>query len=55
MMLEAATNRVVVASNRVSRSSALGPGSPITYANDLDIAKNGSVFFTTSVDMTLHK
>lgn len=39
--------------NRVSLSSPLEPGSPIIYANDMDIASDGMVYFTTSVDVPL--
>lgn len=54
-MVEAATNRVVVLTNRVSHSSPLEPDSPIIYANDLDVAADGAVYFTTSVDIILHR
>lgn len=39
----------------VSLSSPLEPGAPIIYANDLDIAADGMVYFTTSVDVILHR
>uniref|UniRef100_A0A383VRX2 SMP-30/Gluconolactonase/LRE-like region domain-containing protein n=1 Tax=Tetradesmus obliquus TaxID=3088 RepID=A0A383VRX2_TETOB len=55
LMLEKDTNQVVILTNHVSSSSPLEPGSPILYANDLDVAKDGTVYFTTSVDITLHR
>jgi sugar lactone lactonase YvrE len=54
-MLEKDTNRVVILTNRVSKSSPIDPDSPIIYANDLDVAKDGNIYFTTSVDITLHR
>jgi sugar lactone lactonase YvrE len=55
LMLEKDTNRVVILTNRVSKSSPIDPDSPIQYANDLDVAKDGTIYFTTSVDITLHR
>jgi sugar lactone lactonase YvrE len=55
LMLEKDTNRVVILTNRVSKSSPIDPDSPIIYANDLDVAKDGNIYFTTSVDITLHR
>lgn len=48
VMLEAATGRVVVLASQVSNDSPTDPGSVINYANDLDIAQDGTVYFTTS-------
>ena len=42
---------VRILANRVSSSSKIAPGAPIIYANDLDIASDGTIYFTTSVDM----
>ena len=53
LMLEKGSNRVVQVTSRVSSSSPLEPGSHINYANDLDIASDGTVYFTTSVDIVL--
>eukprot|EP00775_Hariotina_reticulata_P007690 gene7690-7890_t len=39
--------QVTVLANRVGSSSALDPGSEITYANDLAIASDGKVYFTS--------
>jgi sugar lactone lactonase YvrE len=55
LMLEKDTNRVVMLTNRVSKSSPIDPDTPILYANDLDVAKDGTIYFTTSVDITLHR
>lgn len=54
-MLEKDTHKVVILTNRVSSSSSLGPNTPIIYANDLDVAKDGSIYFTTSIDIHLHR
>lgn len=45
-MLEAGTGRLEVLANRASPQSRLAPGSPIHYANDLDVAPDGRVFFS---------
>lgn len=55
LMLEKDTHRVIVLTNRVSKSSPLDPDTPIIYANDLDVAKDGTVYFTTSIDIHLHR
>eukprot|EP00882_Tetradesmus_deserticola_P023565 GHRQ01025656.1.p1 GENE.GHRQ01025656.1~~GHRQ01025656.1.p1 ORF type:complete len:145 (+),score=36.02 GHRQ01025656.1:617-1051(+) len=55
LMLEKDSNRVVILTNRVSKSSPIDPDSPIIYANDLDVAKDGSIYFTTSVDVSTHR
>jgi sugar lactone lactonase YvrE len=53
--LHTATTRVEVLANRVSPSSPLQPGSPINYANDLDVGPDGTVYFTDSVDVSPHR
>jgi len=45
-MLEKETGRVVVLASEVSAESALDPGTPISYAEDLSIAKDGTIYFT---------
>jgi hypothetical protein len=55
IMLEAGTNKVVILTNRVSTSSPLHPNSPLTYTNDLDIAPDGTIYFTDSVDVHPHR
>lgn len=55
IMLEKDSGRVVLLANRVASSSPLEPGSPIIYANDLDIAPDGTVYFTTSINIHLHR
>ena len=48
------SGRLVSLSNRVSPAFPLEPagGIPITYANDLDIAADGTVFFTDCQNIT---
>lgn len=55
MMLEKDSNRVVILTNRVSKSSPIDPDTPIIYANDLDVAKDGTIYFTTSVNIHPHR
>jgi hypothetical protein len=55
IMLEAGTNNVVILANRVSASSPLYPDSPLMYTNDLDIAADGTIYFTDSVDVNPHR
>jgi sugar lactone lactonase YvrE len=55
LLLPKNSSQVQVVSNRVSLSSPLEPGSPIVYANDLDIDSQGMIYFTTSVDTPLHR
>ena len=43
--------RLVVLANRASPKSLLRPGSLINYANDLDIASDGTIYFTDSTDI----
>ena len=50
-MLERATGNVVILASQVSADSPKDPGSVINYANDLDIAQDGTVYFTTSCDI----
>ena len=50
-MLEKATGKVVILASQVSDDSPKDPGSVINYANDLDIAQDGTVYFTTSCDI----
>ena len=51
IMLEKATGKVVILASQVSDDSPKDPGSVINYANDLDIAQDGTVYFTTSCDI----
>lgn len=55
LMLEKDSNRVVILTNRVSKSSPIDPDTPIIYANDLDVAKDGTIYFTTSVNIHPHR
>jgi sugar lactone lactonase YvrE len=50
-MLEAATMTVHILANHISSSSLIAPGAPIVYPNDLDIASDGTIYFTASVDI----
>jgi hypothetical protein len=40
--------RALPRSNRVSPDSVLGPGSMLNYVNDLDIAEDGTIYFSDS-------
>ncbi|KAF6258203.1 strictosidine synthase [Scenedesmus sp. NREL 46B-D3] len=55
IMLEAVTSRVIILANRVSASSPLHPNSALMYTNDLDIAPDGTIYFTDSVDVNPHR
>jgi sugar lactone lactonase YvrE len=55
LLLRNGSSQVELVSSRVSNTSPLAPGSPIIYANDLDIASDGMVYFTSSVDIVLHR
>lgn len=46
--VEVESKRVEILSNIVSESSPKQPGTPINYANDLDIGKDGVVYFSDS-------
>jgi hypothetical protein len=49
--LEWATGRVEILANTIAADSPIAPGAPITYANDLDIAPDGTVYFTSCSDI----
>ena len=51
IMLEKMTGKVVILASQVSDDSPKDPGSVVNYANDLDIAQDGTVYFTTSCDI----
>jgi sugar lactone lactonase YvrE len=55
IMLEARTNAVVLLTNHVSSSSPQDPNMPLSYTNDLDIASDGTIYFTDSVDIPPHR
>lgn len=50
-----ASKQVVLLTNRVSSSSLLQPDTLINYANDLDIASDGTIYFTDSVNISPHR
>ena len=53
VMLEGGSGKLMILANRVSPSSAVEPGSVITYANDLDIDPvSGTVYFSDSHNIT---
>jgi sugar lactone lactonase YvrE len=54
-MLQASTRQVVVLANRVSKSSPVDPDTPIIYPNHLDIARDGTIWFTASVNIYPHR
>lgn len=45
------TAEVTLLASRVSDSSPIDPGSEITYANDLAIAADGKIYFTSCSDI----
>lgn len=47
LQYEYATGRVSILASHVSDASQLDPGTPITYANDLTIAPDGTIYFTS--------
>ncbi len=51
MKLDKDTLQPVVLAHRVSDSSPTAPGSEIIYANDPDIARDRTIYFTASVDI----
>lgn len=55
LLLRNGSRQVEFVASRTSHSSPLEPDSPIIYANDLDIASDGMVYFTSSVDIMLHR
>jgi sugar lactone lactonase YvrE len=42
---------IVLLTTHVSASSPIDPGSQITYANDLAIASDGTIYFTSCTDI----
>lgn len=54
-MYNMTSKELVVLSNRVSSSSPMQPDTPIAYANDLDIASDGTIYFTDSVNISTHR
>eukprot|EP00803_Ostreobium_quekettii_P002281 evm.model.scf_18.14 EVM.evm.TU.scf_18.14 scf_18:86380-87576(-) len=51
LMVENGTRRLVVLANRVADDSPLDPGTEIRFANDLDVAADGTVYFSSSSDL----
>ena len=51
VMLEAGSGKLLILANRVSPSSAIEPGSVITYANDIDMV-SGTVYFSDCHNIT---
>lgn len=46
------TRDVTLLATHVSSGSRIDPGSPITYANDLAIARDGSIYLTSCTGVT---
>lgn len=46
-----ATGTVQIVTNRASQSSARLPGQELIFADDLDVASDGTVYFSTMHDM----
>ncbi|WIA17796.1 hypothetical protein OEZ85_009308 [Tetradesmus obliquus] len=51
LRLNTSSGAVQQLASRISTSSAEGPGEPIFYANGLDVAPNGSIYFSSSTDI----
>ncbi len=49
--VELATGAVTILSNWVGRAGGAGGGAPVHYANDLDVARDGVVYFSSSTSM----
>jgi sugar lactone lactonase YvrE len=49
------SKQVQLLTSRVSSSSPMQPDTPITYANDLDIGSDGTIYFTDSVNISTHR
>ncbi|EFJ42499.1 strictosidine synthase [Volvox carteri f. nagariensis] len=48
LKLERGTRRLELLTSRVSPDAAVAPGSPINYVNALDIAEDGTIYFSSS-------
>ncbi|GMH38773.1 hypothetical protein BSKO_06657 [Bryopsis sp. KO-2023] len=48
LKVEVSSGRIEILANRVSDNSPKDPRTTITYANDLDIARDGTIYFTDS-------
>ena len=51
LRLNVSSHQLEQLTSTVSADSPEGPDSPIFYANSLDIAPNGSIYFTSSTDI----
>lgn len=49
--LSSADGTISLLATHISASSPEGAGEPITYANDLDVAADGTVYFTSCTDI----
>ena len=52
--VEMDTQKVVLLTSVVSSDSPLDPGTVINYAEDLDIAANGTIYFTDGTSIPPH-
>lgn len=52
---DAEQQKLVLASGRVSDESPLLPGYPVEFANSIDIAMDGTVYFSSSTDVLSYK
>lgn len=52
---DAEQQKLVLAAGRVSDESPLLPGYPIEFANSIDVAMDGTVYFTSSTDVLSYK
>ena len=46
------SRRIEILSNSVSQDSALAPDSHVSYSNDLDVASDGTIYFSDSSGIT---
>jgi hypothetical protein len=52
---DAESQKLILATGRISDESPLLPGYPVEFANALDIASDGTVYFSCSTDVLAYK
>lgn len=55
ILLNATSRQTTILANRVSPTSAKYPGAELIFSDDLDIASDGTVYFSTMTDIPLVK
>ena len=53
ILVNATSGLTTILANRVSPSSSKHPGAEIIFADDLDVASDGTVYFSTMTDIAL--